>query len=174
MESFLGVKALMDETLQGEVTLEAKKIFGDVSSIKGAMKQLRDNERYTIHTAFGRSDFFCVIGYWFPNRNPDDPVWLGIVLTSNPKSKIRKEIIAAFRSLVSDKGHGWAAANLDDEKAWCELSMGRSLGSFLSEDDHVRAIKNYFVHLLQDVKAFKKSTPKLPWSASGADDAEET
>jgi hypothetical protein len=31
MENFLGVKALMDETLQGEVTLEAKKILGTLA-----------------------------------------------------------------------------------------------------------------------------------------------
>jgi hypothetical protein len=135
------------------------------------MKQLRDYERYTIQTAFGDWDFFCLIGYWFPNRNPDDPVWIGIVLTSNPKSKIRKEVIAAFRSLTSDKGRGWTADDVDDEKAWCELRLGKPLRSFLSQDDHVRAIKKHFVQVLQEVRSFRKSSPKLPWSTSGIEDS---
>ncbi len=172
LENFLGVRALMDETLQGEVTLEAKKVLGDVSSIKGSFKQLRDNERYTIQSGFGNWDFFCLIGYWFPNRNPDDSVWVGIVLTSNPKSKHRKQVISAFRDL-SRTEREWKADNLDDERAWSELSHGRPLHSFLSEEDQVRAIKNHFISLLQRVSAFKKKNPRLPWSASGAEEESE-
>jgi hypothetical protein len=172
LENFLGVRALMDETLAGEVTLEAKKILGDVSSLKGSFKQLRDYARYTIQASFGNRDFYCLIGYQLPNRNPDDPVWAGVVLTSDPRSKIRSQVITAFRGLVKDKSRGWTADGLDDEKDWCELSLGKPLNAFLSEEDHVRAIKSHFIGLLREVSAFKKSNPRLPWSASAEDVAD--
>lgn len=168
LENFLGVRALMDETLQGEVAMEATKILGSMGSIKGSMKQLRDNERYTIQANFGPWDFLCLIGYWFPNRNPDEPVWVGIVLTSNPKSQIRKPVIEAFKTLMKgDKS--WTADGLDDEKAWAEISNGKPLHSFLGEEDQVNAIKKHFVALLQKVKAFKKGNPRLPWSSREVD-----
>ena len=75
LENFLSAKALMDETLQGEVSEAAKKSLGSVSKTRKAIVQLYDHERYIIQTEFGGGDFYCMIGYWLPHENPDDPIW---------------------------------------------------------------------------------------------------
>jgi hypothetical protein len=101
MENFLGAKKLLDETLDGEVFNMAKKVLGKVTVSKKAISQLRDYNRYIIYTSFG-TDFECLIGYWFP-ENPDDSLWAGVVLASDPRSAIRQKVIHAFRGWLKTK-----------------------------------------------------------------------
>ena len=71
------------------------------------------------------------------------------------------------------KGNGWKPENLDDEKAWSQITKGRHLQTFMAEPDHIKAIKDYFLNLLDDVKRFKSESPELPWSASGSEAEDE-
>ena len=173
MENFLGAKALMNETLDGEVPNLATKILGKVTSSRKAIAQLRDNERYIIYTWFGRWDFICMLGYWFPNQNPDDPLWAGITFSSNPKSAIRKKVIDAFRGWSQKTSRAWEPTELDETKAWSELSKGEAIQKFLAEEDHVRAIKNHFIALLKEVEQFRQAFPNLPWKSSSVEEASE-
>jgi hypothetical protein len=169
MENFLGAKLLLNETLDGEVSVMAREILGKISSSKKAMAQLNDYQRYIIYTGFGNWDLECLIGYWFPN-NPDNPLWAGVVLRSNPKSAIRRQVIDAFRSWPKTKEE-WQPVDLDDPKAWSELRRGEAIHKFLASEDHVRALKDHFRQLLSEVEEFQKAFPNLPWSSSSVEDA---
>jgi hypothetical protein len=161
MENYLSAKALMDETLNGEVSEKTKKIFGSVSNLKRNVdEQLRDHHRYVIYSGE------CVIGYWFPHENPDKPVWVGIELWSDPRSQARKEEIQAFRGWIKKSGGSWTGEQLDDETGWSGIRRGKAIQSLIGEEDHVRAIKNHLLQLLEEIGQFKKTYPNLSWATN--------
>jgi hypothetical protein len=165
LENFLSAKALMDETLQGEVSEATRKILGNVSSPRKAIIQLRDDHRYILYTLFRSCGFECLIGYWFPNQNPDEPVWVGINLGVDPKPDGGKKVIDAFRDWVKKSGRAWSADKIDGEE-WSEIYKREPIQKFMVQTDHVRAIKDHFLRSLDDVSRFKKAFPKLPWVPS--------
>jgi hypothetical protein len=167
MENFLSAKALMDETLEGEVSEKARKILGSVSNLKKASNQLRDHHRYIVYRFF--SGFECLIGYWLPHENPDEPVWVGITLYSDPHAKVRKEVIKAFRDWKATSRSSWSAEELDDESAWSCIYKGQAIQFLMSGEDHVRATKNHLLELLEEVGQFKKAHPTLPWATTVAE-----
>ena len=172
--NFLAAKSLMDDTLWSEVHTEFEKVLGKVSREKQAITQLRDDSRYIMIVGLGKgSDFYCLLGYWLPNEEPTDTAWIGLRFEGDPKSSIRKKVTSAFRDFALKTGNGWEAEELDDEKAWGCIKKGKQLQTFMAEPDHVKAIKGYFLSLLQDVTRFQKTHPELPWSASVADADEE-
>jgi hypothetical protein len=163
MENFLGAKALMDETLAGEVTGKAWKILSSVSNLKHhADKQLREFKRYIVYTDF--KGFGCLIGYWLPHENPDEPVWVGIELYSQPGVPVRREVIQAFRGWIEKSGGAWTGRQLDEETAWAVIHKGRAIQSLIGGEDHVRAIKEHLLQLLEEVGQFKEAYPGLPWA----------
>ncbi len=161
MENYFSAKALMDETLNGEVSEKTWRILGSVSNLKqDADGQLRNHYRYVITSGE------CVIGYRFPHENPDKPVWVGIELWISPRSPSRKEEIQAFRSWVENSNGSWVGDQLDNETAWSGIRQGKPIQFFMSEEDHVQAIKTYLLQLLDEISLFKKTYPALPWIKS--------
>jgi hypothetical protein len=164
MENFLSAKALMDETLDGEVSEKARKILGSVSNLKKAPNQLRDYQRYIVYSSF--EGFECLIGYWFPHENPDVPIWVGVRLYSDPDAPVRKEVIQAFRGWIEKPGGTWLAEQLDDEKAWSSIRNVKAIRSLMVEEDHVQAVKDHLLKLLGEVGQFKQTYHDLPWATS--------
>ncbi len=162
LENFVGAKALMDETLDGEVLQAASRIIGKVSFSK-VLEELREDPRYVIHHGNWKGDFDVLIGYWLSHENPDLPVWVGVTIYSNPWSPCRMEVIEAFRVWVAGEGFQWKADGLDQEKKWTTLHHGKALQGLMGEPDHICAIRNHFLALLKDIQAFRRAFPKLPW-----------
>jgi hypothetical protein len=162
--NFLAARALMHETLWGTgVAEEFEKTLGKVSSEKDCIKQLGDHDRYVIYIDLGPDgDFECTLGYYLPNGAPAEATWVGVWLSSNWKSRIRKDVISAFRDFAK-KNSEWKGENLDDEKEWSSIAKATELRTFMAHSDHIKAIKDYFLALLNDVKRFKSQHPELPW-----------
>jgi hypothetical protein len=170
LESFLGAKALMDETLWGDVSYKFEDVLGKVSSCCKASLQLGKHGRYVMYAQLGKGwDFECLLGYWLPNQSPTAAVRLGVAFTSNPKSLVRTQVIEAFRKLAEKSDGAWASGGLFDAKAWAWVSKGRDLPALMGPGDHVQAIKRHFLQLLNEVKAFKDEHPGLPWAVQGID-----
>ena len=157
----------MDETLWGEVGKKFEDTLGKVSSAKKAMSQLADYNRYIMYAVFEKWGFECLLGYWLPNENPADPVWVGADLGVNPKTQIGKRAISAFRS-YSKKSTGWDPNDLNEESEWGWISKRKTLQEFMNQSDHIKAIKAYLLGLLKEVEGFKKAHPELPWNSQDA------
>lgn len=111
-----------------------------------------------MYAEFG--DFECLLGYWLPNE-PSKRVKVGINFGVNPKSPISKAVTAAFRDFVRVKKGPW---QLSSENDWCCIFKEQDLQDFAAHTDQIKAIKDYFLSLLVEVKEFKESYPKLPWT----------
>jgi hypothetical protein len=165
LENFFGAKSLMDETLEGVVSDEMLRVFGNVYAAKKGMTYFRDHRRYVVSNG-NWTDLECHIGYWLPHGNPDDPVQIGVLLYSKPGSPARRQVIEAFRGWMKDGRDGWLSDALDEEWAWSSIRKWKPLQSLMSGNDHVQTVKEYFLSLLKEVDSFPTNFSELPWTSN--------
>jgi hypothetical protein len=165
LENFFSAKALMDETIEGEVSGELTKFPGGLYSVKKCITYFRDHHLYAASNG-NWNDIECYVGYWLPHENPDEPVWVGLTIYSNPTSPSRKHIVSAFRDWSGDTSRGWLSEEIEDVRAKCSIYKGKPLQELLGTPDHVRAIKDYLLALLKEMDGFHRKYPKVPWSTS--------
>lgn len=170
LEHFLGAKALMDETLT-TVSERWRAVLGKGGRIHKAIGQLRMHNRYVIFTKL--VGFEVVLGYWLPLANTNDVVWVGIQFLCDPKATERISIIKAFREWSADNPNDWAQEELDNPKALGTIFKGEFLNSFQTNDDHVAAIRTYFIARINELQKFRNRYPKLPWTPTETTDEEE-
>lgn len=62
----------------------------------------------------------------------------------------------------------WEPYNTDNPAGWAGVRRVRSLAILLSEEDHVAAVKRFFIESLRELRteltAFKEERPDLPWA----------
>lgn len=163
LENFIRTKLLLDEALGGEVYQAAERILGKVS-YKG-MDDLHDDPRYVVQHGAWHQDVIFLLGYWFPKDDPDISLWIGLTIYSNPSASTRAGVREKFRGWAGEGADGWISSP-QVESQWATLYKGRSLQTFLGEADHIRAIKNFFLSLLEEAGAFQAAiqalTPTAP------------
>ncbi|MDZ8095066.1 MAG: PD-(D/E)XK nuclease family protein [Nostoc sp. DedQUE05] len=157
---------LMESTLSEEVQQEFKLAFGGV--IKGAASrtQWKWDERYIIYTHFSPStwDLWCGLGYFGLNpSNLTDYPYLGIFLQVSPKFGQRPKIIESMQKIINDKPNIWTPNNLKVLPAWSGIFYRKSLQDFLSEENHVSAIKLFFQESIKELKTVQEQYFDFPW-----------
>ncbi len=163
LENFVKAKLVLDETMEGEVMLAASQLLGKIHFPK-AVEEISEDPRYVAHHGNWRDNFVILFGYWFPNDDPDGSTWLGLTIYSNPQSPVRAQTRELFRTWGSGGPKGWTSS-AQQEKEWATLIKGKSLQSFLGEPDHIRAIKDYFLILLQEAQQFRVALAALEQSS---------
>lgn len=166
MVNFNKTLNLMESTLSEEVQHEFKLAFGGV--IKGAASrtQWKWDERYIIYTHFSPStwDLWCGLGYFDLNpSNLIDYPYLGIFLQVSPKFGQRPKIIESMQKIINDKPNLWTPSNLKVLPAWSGLFYRKSLQYFLSEENHVSAIKLFFQKSIKELKTVQEQYFDFPW-----------
>ncbi|MBN3957615.1 PD-(D/E)XK nuclease family protein [Nostoc sp. NMS8] len=157
---------LMESTLSEEVQQEFKLAFGGV--IKGAASrtQWKWDERYIIYTHFSPSvwDLWCGLGYFDlnPNNLTDYP-YLGIFLQVSHRFGQRPKIIESMQKIINDKPNLWTPSNLKVLPAWSGIFYRKSLKDFLSEENHVSAIKLFFQESIKELKTVQEQYFDFPW-----------
>lgn len=128
LENFFSAKALMDETLEGEVSDAVRRLPGGLFAARRGLKYFRDDHRY-VASNNNWEEIECHVGYWLPHEKPDEGVWVGITLYSTPSATSRNEIIAAFRSWLQKAGPEWQSEELDDPRAKSSIYKGKSFSA---------------------------------------------
>ncbi|MDZ8140207.1 MAG: PD-(D/E)XK nuclease family protein [Nostoc sp. DedQUE04] len=166
MVNFNKTLNLMESTLSDEIQQEFKLAFGGV--IKGAASrtQWKWDERYIIYTHFSPStwDLWCGLGYFGLNpSNLTDYPYLGIFLQVSPKFGQRPKIIESMQKIINDKPNIWTPNNLKVLPAWSGIFYRKSLQDFLSEENHVSAIKLFFQESIKELKTVQEQYFDFPW-----------
>jgi hypothetical protein len=166
MVNFNKTLNLMESTLNDEVQDKFRLAFGGV--IKGAASrtQWKWDERYIIYTHFSPStwDLWCGLGYF--NLNPSnltDYPYLGIFLQVSHKFGQRPKIIESMQKIINDKSNLWTPSNLKVLPAWSGIFYRKSLKDFLSEENHVSAIKLFFKDSIKELKTVQEQYFDFPW-----------
>jgi hypothetical protein len=75
--------------------------------------------------------------------------------------------VDAMREMAKQwEDRGWKAFNLDQAGVHSGLVRATSLAGILSEEDHVAAIKTFFIGSLEHVEEMRAEYPHLPWSTT--------
>ncbi len=155
---------IFDETLDDEVKEELEAFTRNKASIYQAQQQVRRYGRYIVLAKLHGSDPYCFVGY---NMNIAESYPEAIVqLEAQPRAAQRDNIVAAMKKIVLREN--WESYNLGDPTAWCGIVCAKSIASFLPEDDHIAAIKRFFIESIQQLREeltkFKKDHPDFPWN----------
>jgi hypothetical protein len=153
---------LMEEAMWGEVSQQFKQVLGAVRNPATALRNLRWQGRYLMSVDMpGR--WWCGLGFILKTSNLTDYPKVRLMLEVDPRSQSRTEIIKAMKEICQQGD--WEPHNLNDSKAWSGIIREKSLQDFLAEEDHIVAIKEFFMQSLDELNTIKEQYPNLPWGA---------
>ena len=156
---------LFDETLGGEVKAELESFAGNkVGRESVGLDMVRRFGIYHTMAQLHGYDLFCNVGYALHTLDgyPQAPV----TLQTSPRALKRETSIAAMKKIASRSG--WEGDALDDVTGWPYVTRTVSLADLLSHEDHVAAVKSFFIESVKQPKeeliVCKKEQPDLPWN----------
>ena len=155
---------LMEEIMWEEVSLRFKKVLGAIKQKSTAITQIQSHGRYLMSASMPKGKWWCGLGFILKTSESTDYPIVRLLLEVDPSSPLREEIIKAMKGICEQ--YGWKSYNLDNPKAWSKIVQEKSLQDFLSEEDHVVAIRNFFLKALDELEEIKKQYSNLPWVAS--------
>jgi hypothetical protein len=155
---------LIEQCMWGEVSQRFNHVLGSMLTRAMTRAGLHNHQRYLMYSRMS-DKWWCGLGFMLDTSNSNDYPTVYLTLEVDPKSQSREKIIAAMKDICS-KRPGWQGYELDDSKAWSRIVLGRSLQSFLSEDDHIVAIQKFFLKSLDELSQIKNEYSHLPWDAS--------
>jgi PD-(D/E)XK nuclease superfamily len=153
---------LMEQTMWGEVSQRFEKILGSIAPISTTFTQFRLHERYLMYSWLP-DKWWCGIGFLLNTSSSTDYPTVCLVLEVDPKSARQAEIIKAMKAICKENSD-WKGYDLDNSKAWSRIVLGRSLQSFLSEEDHIATIKEFFLKSLDELNNIKIEYRDMPWN----------
>jgi PD-(D/E)XK nuclease superfamily len=163
---------LMEETMWGEVSHQFETVLGAIKQRSTALTQVQLHGRYLMTADMRSGRWWCGLGFILKTSNLTDYPTVRLMLEVDPNSPCRAEIIKDMNDICQK--YGWQGYGLNDTKAWSSIVREKSLQDFLSEEDHIDAIKKFFLQELDMLHKIKDKYSNLPWlaikdSGEGAD-----
>jgi hypothetical protein len=106
------------------------------------------------------------LGYWIDPSIMSNYPDMGVIIEIDPKSDIRDEVLKAMSEIAHSHPDKWRTYNVNQTKAWAGITQRKPLHYFMSGEDHVALVKEYFIETLVDISNIKKMYPNLPWKIS--------
>lgn len=157
--------AMMDETMQGEVSEKLQSVIGDSSKVRAnTLLALKEHNRYMVYATLQGWSFWCGLIYHLQPEHIADYPWISLHLEVSSNAPARNEIVEAMQEI--EKREEWYGYNLSIPKVWAGVKRERSLQDFLSSEDHVTEIKRFFLESLEELREIKEQYPHLPWGSS--------
>lgn len=163
LTNFTNSLKLMEETMWGEVSQRFEKVLGAIRKKSTALTEMQRFGRYIMNAWMPSGRWWCGLGFILKTSNSIDYPIVRFVLEVDPNSPRRAEIIKAMKDVCERPG--WKSYNLDSSKDWAGIVREKSLQDFLSEEDHVVAVKIFFLQALDELEKIKAQYPTLPWAA---------
>jgi len=158
--NFAKVSRTMDETIFGEISdlfekTVGKKRTGDSTRLT----QLFNHDRYVYYTPYDNK-LVIFLGYWMNSDSEKDYPEVGIEIEINPNAEVNSTIRDTFKD-ISGKYELWEGFGVNDPKKWATVYRKKSLQGFLSEEDQVGSIKDYFKEVLSELESILSEFPVL-------------
>ena len=165
LANFTNSLKLMDQTMWGEVSQQFEQVLGSILPHRRTLEGLHAHGRYLMYARIP-DKWWCGLGFMLNTSSSTDYPIVYLTLEVDPSSPRRAAIIEAMNKIC--KQPEWKGYELDDSRAWSRIVFGRSLQSFLGEEDQVAAIQNFFLETLHELIKIKSQYPSLPWATVGA------
>jgi len=155
LNNFSRVKRIIDETMRGEVLTELIKIAPQSGKISQPMTQLKHHDRYNyIH--YQKNHVWVGLGYWMNSFNEDEEYPdLKFVVEVSPDSPKYEEVIKTMSTIVAENSGTWHGKNLNNVRDWAQIYQRKSLKDFLAKENHVEAIRQYFLEAIKNYAIVK-------------------
>jgi hypothetical protein len=154
---------LIEETMWGEVSHQFETVLGAIKQRSTALTQVQLHGRYLMTADMRSGRWWCGLGFILKTSNLTDYPTVRLMLEVDPNSPCRAEIIKDMHDICQK--YGWQGYGLNDTKAWSSIVREKSLQDFLSEEDHINAIKKFFLEELKVLQKIKDEYSNLPWVA---------
>jgi hypothetical protein len=154
---------LMEETMWGKVSQRFEKALGAIKRQNAALSQIQLHGRYLMTADMPNGKWWCGLGFMLRTSSLSDYPTVRLMLEVAPSSNRRAEIIEAMKDIC--KQYSWKGDGLNDTRAWSSIFREKSLQNFLSEEDHIAAIEQFFLQTLDELEKIKNEYSKLPWGA---------
>lgn len=173
MMNFNKTLNFMQETLSGKVKYKFAESFGNVPGPATSLTQWRWQSRYIIYTLLSGWNFSCGLGYFSlnPERLVEYPT-LGIYLEVSSGFHARSKIIESMQKVVNDHSEIWQGYALTLTPAWSRISYTKSLQSFMSQEDHLSSIQDFFLTSIDELKKIQHYF-NFPWKGGVVEDNSE-
>lgn len=153
---------LMEDTVWGEVRQRFEQVLGPIRQQRAALTEIQKHGRYLMVADMQQSGrWWCGLGFMLKTSSLTDYPTVRLMLEVDPNSKCRVEIIEAMKDICEQ--YNWQGSGLDDTKVWSSIFREESLQRFLSKEDHVAAIQQFFLQTLDELEKIKKEYSHLPW-----------
>ncbi|MEO2082278.1 MAG: PD-(D/E)XK nuclease family protein [Leeuwenhoekiella sp.] len=160
MTNFTNVLKMMDETMFGEVQQSFSRINNGMSRDFTCITELGKYDRYMYYKEHSHK-LWCGLGYWMNSDNEKDYPELNIVIEIGPKSIKRKEVVDIFKSILKEY-KDWTGYDLSDPSQHSGIAFSSSLQTFLSKENQIEEIKQFFRKGLEQLEAIFTSYKTLP------------
>ena len=162
LTNFPKVRKIMDETMFGDVSNKFETIVQGITQPSTCMTQFRNHNRY-IYFHYQTPDFWVGLGYWIDPSSITNYPDVGIIMEVSPNAKKRTEIIEIMTEIEKAYPENWVGYKLTEAKAWSSIKRSESLQNFIHKPDHIVAIQEYFLKILDDFTNLKNIYQNLPW-----------
>jgi hypothetical protein len=162
---------IIDETLDEEVrgrleSFVGRKLKRESGDWSLAQMIRRDNGYWVYGEITPEGDFGCYIGYEMATQDGYPKAQIGLYVWEEPESIGENIAIIAIKQMALS--HDWIRYDPSDSGGEFELAREVSFADLLHEEDHIAAIKHFFIEsirqLREELTEFKKENPDLPWS----------
>ncbi|WMW25064.1 PD-(D/E)XK nuclease family protein [Methanolobus sediminis] len=160
--NFPRVRRMMEETMSGAVIDKFISIVGgNKPQHSTALNQLKEQDRY-VYFQIQKDKFDIVMGYSMNNSKIDSYPEVSLSINVSPNALERNEIMKVMKQIVSNSDK-WSSFNLNETRNWAGIYQSKSIDYFLNQEDHIEAIQNYFLYLLEELEEIKATYPHLKW-----------
>ena len=156
MTNFPRVLSMMEETMWGQVEEEFKEVIGGVNKQAASMTQIRYHNRYVMYTDKS-THVNGVLGFHFALGNDDPYPKVVVQLEAHPQLRQVIEMMEKYR----EENKHWHFEKY--RSGYAKLRTAQSLRAFLDKEDHVKAIREFFLERLNEIAKLKDKHKGLPW-----------
>lgn len=160
LSNFSNTRKMLNETMFGKVSKRFKEINNAISEESTIYTQLRNHDRFTYYV-FHEDGLTVFLGYWMNSENEKEYPDLGLYIEIAPSSTNRQPIIDIFSEIVNNYDH-WSEFRLNDPTKHVGITSFKSLQDFLSSENQIAEIQNYFLERLDDLEQMFADFPELP------------
>jgi len=164
LTNFPSTLKLIELVMWGRVFHKFEEILGEHKSLefrkRRALQNIQWHGRYILGSWMPHR-WWCFMGFFINSTDSSGYPTVRLVLEVDPKSPKRQGIIHEFRQISNNSA--WNPYYLDTPNTWSHIALEKSLRDFVSLDDHVFAIEEFFLNILQDLENIRQQHPQLPW-----------
>jgi hypothetical protein len=152
---------VMHAVLEGRLAERFEEVCGSIIDTYDRETKVAKYGLYVHQTAPGkRRGITITLGFWFGGKGDEYPTLYGDI-SFDAKTQDKPAVVKALHACALESKGRWAEDNLAVTSSYGRIHHGASIGQFLGTEDHVSAMREYLMNILEDIGRFRAANPSL-------------